>query len=79
MNRLCPAAVLLVAGLAVADAQPFVPPSEQPGRQRERFTPSPVDQFLQPRPRPEPLIRLDCDNRGAWRARQGRVKRNADC
>jgi hypothetical protein len=79
MNRLCLVAAVLVAGLAVARAQPFVPPSEQPGRQRERFTPSPVDRFLQPQPLPEPLIRQECDNRSAWRARQGRAKRNADC
>jgi hypothetical protein len=78
MNRLCLVAGVLAAGLCVADAQPFVPPSEQPGRQRERFTPSPVEQFMRPQPPPEPLIRLHCDDRSAWRTRQGRARRN-DC
>jgi hypothetical protein len=69
-------AVLLAAGLSVADAQPFVPPSEQPGRQRERFTPSPVDRFLQPQPTmPEPLIRRECVDRISPRSKQGPWRR----
>ena len=72
------AAILVVAGLSAAQAAPNVPPSEQPGRERERFTPSPLDRFMQPNPRTEPLIRSDCDDRGPSRS-QRRPKRNKDC
>jgi hypothetical protein len=71
------AAILLLAAISAAAAAPNVPPSEQPGRERERFTPSPLDRFMQPRPLPEPLIRSDCGDRGASRSQ--RSKRNKDC
>jgi hypothetical protein len=71
-------ALLLVACLSAADAAPNVPPSELPGRERERFTPSPLDRFMQPQPLPEPLIRSDCDDRGPSRSTQRR-RRNRDC
>jgi hypothetical protein len=38
--------VLLTAPLAAA--QPQIPPSEMPGRERERFTDSPVERFMKP-------------------------------
>jgi hypothetical protein len=72
------AAMLLVAGLSAAQAAPNVPPGEQPGRERERFTPSPLDRFMQPSQPAEPLIRPDCDDRGPSRP-QRRSKRNKDC
>jgi hypothetical protein len=71
------AAIVLVAGVSAAEAAPNVPPSEQPGRERERFTPSPLDRFMQPQPLPEPLIRSDCGDRGPSRSQ--RSKRNKDC
>jgi hypothetical protein len=72
------AALLLVAGLSAAEAAPNVPPSELPGRERERFTPSPLDRFMQPIRPTEPLIRSDCDDRGPSRS-QRRSRRNRDC
>ena len=71
-------AILLVAGMSVADAASNVPPSEQPGRERERFMPSPLDRFFQPNPPAEPLIRRECEDPGATRSKQ-RSKRNRDC
>jgi len=72
------AAILLLAGLSAAQAAPNVPPSEQPGRERERFTPSPLDRFMQPGQQTEPLIRRDCDDRLMPRSKQ-RSKRSNDC
>ncbi|MEA2944745.1 MAG: hypothetical protein QOI40_75 [Alphaproteobacteria bacterium] len=72
------AAMVLIAGLSVAQAAPNVPPGEQPGRERERFTPSPLDRFMQPSQPAEPLIRFDCDARGEARS-QHRAKRAKDC
>jgi hypothetical protein len=71
------AAILLSLGLSAAEAAPNVPPSELPGRERERFTPSPLDRFMQPRQLPEPLIRSDCNDRAPSRSQ--RPKRNKDC
>jgi hypothetical protein len=34
---------VLVAGIPAANAAPLVPPGDQPGRERYRFTPSPLD------------------------------------
>jgi hypothetical protein len=77
MTWLCRAvAMLLLAATSVAEAAPNVPPSELPGRERERFTPSPLDRFMQPQPLPEPLIRSDCDDRGPSEAEQGVLKRS---
>jgi hypothetical protein len=69
------AAILLAAGLSVAAAAPNVPSSELPGRQRERFTPSPLDPLMQPRRPVEPLWRGDCDGR----PKQRRSPRSRDC
>ena len=57
--------MLLLAALSAADAAPNIPPSELPGRERYRFTPSPLDRFMQPQPLPEPLIRRGCVDRVA--------------
>ena len=72
------AAILVLAAISVADAAPNVPPGDQPGRERERFTPSPLDRFMQPNRPAEPLLRWDCDDRGAARSKQ-RSRRNKDC
>ena len=72
------AALLLVAGLSAAEAAPNVPSSELPGRERERFTPSPLDRFMQPIRPTEPLDRWECDDRGSSRS-QRRYRRNKDC
>jgi hypothetical protein len=72
-------AILLVVGLSVATAAPLVPSSELPGRQRERFTPSPLDRFMQPSQPTGPLLRWDCDDRGPPPSKQQRSRRNRDC
>jgi hypothetical protein len=66
------AAILLAAGLSAAAAAPLVPSSELPGRQRERFTPSPLDPFMQPSRPVERLLRWDCDGRSKPRSRRSR-------
>ncbi len=73
------AAILLVAGMSAASAAPNIPPSEQPGRERYRFTPSPLDRFMQPMPQTEPLLRWDCDDRASGRSSKQRSKRTKDC
>jgi hypothetical protein len=45
---------LLIASLAVAAAQ--VPSSVAPGRERERFTESPVERFMRPGPVEPPRV-----------------------
>jgi hypothetical protein len=72
------AAMLLLAALSAADAAPNIPPSELPGRERYRFTPSPLDRFMQPQPLPEPLIRRRCVDRVWPRSKQG-AWRDRDC
>jgi hypothetical protein len=72
------ATLLLVLGLVVAEAAPLVPPSDLPGRERYRFEPSPLDRFMQPRPPAKPLLRWDCEPRGAWQGKP-RPRRNRDC
>jgi hypothetical protein len=72
------AVILLIAGMSAADAAPAVPPSDMPGRERERFTPSPLDRFMQPSQPAEPLMRWECDERGWSRSKQ-RSKRNKGC
>jgi hypothetical protein len=63
------AALVLLAGTAAAAAAPLlVPPSDQAGRERYRFEPSPLDRFMQPRAPAKPLLRWDCDER-TWRGK----------
>jgi hypothetical protein len=70
-------AILLAAGFATAAAQPRVPSSDLPGRERYRFMPSP--EFMQPQPLPEPLPRRECNNRDQSRAEQQRARRDRNC
>jgi len=77
----CPIArLLLIAGMAAADAAPNIPPSEMPGRERERFIPSPVDRFTDPFawPRTEPLYQW-CDEKPTRRAKRKQGQRNQGC
>ena len=63
------AALVLLAGTSAAAAAPLlVPPSDQAGRERYRFDPSPLDRFMQPRAPAKPLLRWDCDER-TWRGK----------
>jgi hypothetical protein len=52
---------VLLAGLSVVGAAPNIPSSDLPGRERQRFETSPVERFMQPTQKPEPLIRWQCD------------------
>jgi hypothetical protein len=72
------AAILVFAGTAAAAAAPLVPPSDQPGRERYRFTPSPLDRFMEPNPPAKPLLRWDCGERQSWRGK-ARSRRNRNC
>ena len=72
------AAILLVCGVSAAEAAPLVPPSDQAGRERYRFTPSPLDRFMQPTQPTEPLMRWDCHEPSSSRWKQ-RSRRNKDC
>jgi hypothetical protein len=69
------AVILLLAATSAADAAPAVPPSDMPGRERERFTPSPLDRFMQPSRPAEPLLRWRCEDR----TQQHRFKRRRNC
>src|SRR5947209_19183813 len=62
------AVVLLIAGIGAAEAAPLVPPGDQPGRERYRFTPSPLDRFMQPAPPERPLLRWGCGRRSVSRS-----------
>ena len=53
--------LLLLAGVTAVFAAPNIPPSDLPGRERQRFETSPVEGFMQPTQKPEPLIRWQCD------------------
>jgi len=77
------AAILLLAGVSVAAAAPNIPPSELPGRERERFRESPLDRFTQPSPSGAPLFGMpnssrDCRSRPASRSKP-RSARNKRC
>jgi hypothetical protein len=70
-----------IAGLAMVNAAPNVPPGEMPGRERERFTPSPVDRFNDPFASPrltEPLYRW-CDEKPPKRTKRKQAKRDPGC
>jgi hypothetical protein len=71
-------AIILLLLTAAADAAPLVPPSDQPGRERYRFEPSPLDRFMRPSPPSKPLLRWDCPTRGPARAKS-RSRRNRVC
>ena len=50
------AGLLLAAGILVAAAAPPVPSSVLPGRERDRFTDSPVERFMRPGPYGSPPV-----------------------
>jgi hypothetical protein len=50
------AGLLLAAGVCAAAAAPLVPSSELPGRERDRFTDSPVERFMRPGPYLQPPV-----------------------
>jgi hypothetical protein len=64
--------MMLLASISAADAAPLVPPSDLPGRERYRFTPSPLDRFMQRSPRVKPLLHWDCDQRRLFAREAGR-------
>jgi hypothetical protein len=71
----CFAALLILAGLGVADAAPNIPSSELPGRERERFQKSPLDRFMQPgttQQKKKPVWRRHCRNSQAKRTKHRR-------
>jgi len=75
------ALLLLIAGMAVANAAPNIPPGEMAGRERERFTPSPVDRFTDPFAWPrqaEPLYRW-CGDKAPKRAKRKQSRRDRGC
>jgi hypothetical protein len=72
------APILLLASTVTATAAPLVPPSDQAGRERYRFTPSPLDRFMEPNPPAKPLLRWDCGERQSWRGK-ARSRRNRNC
>lgn len=59
-TTVCAVIAMLLAVIA-ADAAPNIPPSDLPGRERQRFQDSPLDRFTQPKQKTEPLWRWDCD------------------
>jgi hypothetical protein len=70
-----------IAGVVVATAAPNIPPGEMPGRERERFMPSPIDRFTDPSASPrqaEPLYRW-CDEKPQKRAKRKQGKRDQGC
>jgi hypothetical protein len=75
MSRLLPAIaalLVLIAEIAVATAASPVPSSVMPGRERDRFTDSPVERFMQPGPYQSPqVLEPPC---GAHQARPGKSR-----
>lgn len=78
----CRVGVLLLMGAFTAEAAPNIPPSEMPGRERQRFQDSPLDQFNDPAVRPrsvEPLWQWQCHQRSTSRYVTRSGKRNQGC
>jgi hypothetical protein len=48
--------LLLAAGIGAAAAAPAIPSSVLPGRERDRFTDSPVERFMRPGPYQTPPV-----------------------
>lgn len=68
------AALLLLIDLGGAAAAQQIPPSLQPGRERDRFTESPVERFMRAGPiQPPPVVELPpkggCEPRGPHRSK----------
>ena len=77
------AAIMLLAGISIAAAAPNIPPSELPGRERDRFKESPLDRFTQPNSPATPLYEVpnagrDCQSRPVRRSKQ-RSARSKRC
>ena len=73
--------LFLIGGMTAANAAPNIPPGEVPGRERERFIPSPVDRFTDPFAWPrqaEPLYRW-YDAKALKRAKRKQGKRDQGC
>ena len=74
------AAVFLLSGIGVAEAAPNIPPSELPGRERQRFMETPVERFVNTPSQAAPLIRWKCRDRASpRRTTKLRSKRNKNC
>jgi hypothetical protein len=67
------AGFLLLAGFSIGSAAPNIPASDLPGRERQRFDGSPVERFMQPTQKTEPLIRWQCDP-PKWRTKKQKAK-----
>jgi hypothetical protein len=69
MNASCAtiAGMFLLSSIGFAAAAPNIPPSELPGRERERFKESPVDRFMNAPRQTEPLVRWECGERASQR------------
>jgi hypothetical protein len=72
-------AILLLAGASAAAAAQLVPPSDQAGRERYRFAPSPLDRFMQPNPPAKPLLRWDCEQEPGSSRAKPRSRRSPNC
>ena len=82
MKTAAVACVLLALGLSAAQAAPNIPPSEMPGRERQRFQESPLDRFTDPQVTPrsvEPLWQWQCHQRSTSRYSTRRGKKNQAC
>jgi hypothetical protein len=70
---------LLSVELAAAQVTPNIPPSDLPGRERQRFQESPLDRFTDPLAKPrdaQPLWREECEQPKSRRsARHKRARR----
>jgi hypothetical protein len=74
------AGVLLAAGLTAAQAAPNIPPSEMPGRERQRFHETPIDRFTQPQTQPRDVTpQWRCHQRSTSKHSKRRSNRNRDC
>jgi hypothetical protein len=71
------AALLLLADIGGAAAAQQIPPSLQPGRERDRFTESPVERFMQAGPTQPPLVVELWPNGGCEPRRPHRSKARA--
>jgi len=72
------AVAVLVAVVPAANPAPLVPPSDQAGRERYRFMPSPLDRLVDPVSPARPLLRWDCGPRTPSRSQQ-RSRRARNC
>jgi hypothetical protein len=82
-SRLCQGVcAILLAGTATSFAAPQIPSGALPGQERERFTPSPLDRYFDPRnptQRAEPLYRWECGERTTQHPKRQQAKRNPKC